>query len=514
MKEKNSRKCLGFALLCLAMICLAVFPALAQSYTFRDAFITVMIPDDYIILTADNLDMHTEWLAAHQLEKEELIASWAESGTLLTAYDTAGDASVTIKAVQDEDAQTYFDTDQQSERTREAWRTAVMAGTEGITQGMKITTGEWDKTARYGRMLKLKYKLDTEEQTCRGLMYATVRNGYTVTVDYRVTGRTLKTADTNAMKTIMADFAFTEIQDKPADAVPKAIIETTPPAETDTGKFTIEGTCDTTLTVTGVAMRMSSSEKMVMTAVPDSKGRFKLNVALPSEGVWLVTMYVDSGSTTIQEEVFSPTTYKASLMPINFDNEVPSEVTGTDTLVISGTTLKGVKIQCMTGEKTNQTITTNGTGRFSFKVDVSEEGTYEIAIAFSKKGYDTRRFTYTVSRVRTQEDVNNEARANAIKPAYSTLLAKLNGYTGRIMHYNLHYVDKQQAADGSWVLKMAMSKTKRGYNNFVVVLTDEEPTFELNTLQVMYGECLGLETWQEEDGSALGYPGFRLLFWD
>ena len=31
MKEKNSRKCLGFALLCLAMICLAVFPALAQS---------------------------------------------------------------------------------------------------------------------------------------------------------------------------------------------------------------------------------------------------------------------------------------------------------------------------------------------------------------------------------------------------------------------------------------------------------------------------------------------------
>ena len=37
----------------------------------------------------------------------------------------------------------------------------------------------------------------------------------------------------------------------------------------------------------------------------------------------------------------------------------------------------------------------NGTGRFTFKIPMKDEGVYEIAIAVTKKGYDTKRFTYT-----------------------------------------------------------------------------------------------------------------------
>jgi len=171
-----------------------------------------------------------------------------------------------------------------------------------------------------------------------------------------------------------------------------------------------------------------------------------------------------------------------------------------------------VKIQCIVGDYEKQ-ITTNGTGKFSFKVPTKEEGEYQVTLNFQKKNYNPRRFAAVANRTLTEEDVKNRYREEACKPAHTTLTDKIKGYTGRIMGYELYYVDKtQREEDGKWVLTMGMRtspKTKSGYRDIVYIVAEEEPTFAIGTKQKMYGKCIGE---MELDGKS--YPGFELLFWD
>ena len=510
------KKRIAFFALLLALLGLCA-AASAQVFTFDAIHAQIDLPESAILLTPDNLSGHPQWVASQGTDAEGLAAQWQEEGVLAVADDPDGVYRVVVTAVQDEDAKTYFDLGQQSEKTRKAYSSKHLK--DGYKdEGYTYQTAVWKKKDQYGPMLHLKYKRTLGGETYRGYQRKCIRNGYTITVDYQVHGRGLRGTDEKALTKIMDTFVFSQVEMKPAEATPRAVFTSVPPEETNTGKFTVEGTCETNLSVIGVVMKMSSPDPIVYEATPNKQGKFTIKVTLPEEGVWLMTLQVLSGATVTQEEVFNVTTYKSTLLPVNFDSEVPASL-GSDQLAISGHTERGVTVQCITkapgaADETVKQIRTNNTGRFNFKIPTEKEGDYSVTVVFSKKGLSERRYTYTVTRKITDAEMHRKAKAEAIKPAYNVLMNKLKGFTGSIMRYTMYVVDIEEQNDG-WYVTMAMKKTRTNdYTNLVMVIADEAPSFTVDSEQVMYGTCTGPYVLTNADGTEDTMPCFKLLFWE
>lgn len=514
-----------YVLFLIMAICLLFsVPALAQTETFDVIAASCEIPDSYILLTPDNLPAHPEWVANRGETVEALQADWAARGVLLQAWTQESDVCIEISAVQDEDAQALFDIDQQTAKTRSTYRSGYLKKGKYVTDGYTWQFAEWKKTSNAGRFLMLKYKRTSNGETYRGYARRTIRNGYTITIDYQVHGRSLKNADSKALSGLMTSWSFSTVKSLPAEAATKAVFTSEPPMETSTGKFSVEGTCDPGMHLIGVVMRMASPDPIRYEATASKTGKFSIDVELPSEGVWLMTLTIENGETVTEEIAFQTTTYKKSLLTINFDADVPvrlyengitseaaQKLTG-DTLVISGKTLKNTTVQCLVNDQ-HYSKKTNGTGVFSFKIPTAEQGDYDITLVFEKRNYSTRRFTAIASRELTEEDVRRRAKEEAVKPAYSTLTKKLAGYTGRTMGYDLYITNIEQAGD-EWVIFAAMRSTKTGYKDVVVVTTKEEPNLSLDSKHKMYGTCVGSYQVLSEENGDKSYPCFELLFWE
>ena len=510
-----------FLLALVMVLCLlGVASAGAEKLNFDVIFATCEIDSGYIVITPANMSAHPDWIANRGSTLDDLLADFEARGVLAQAWSKSGDVCIEFSAVQDTLAKEYFDVDQQTVNARSAYRKQHLNGAQFKSEGYSYSEAEWKNLTKGGRFLELKYKYDHNGQSHKGFARRTVRNGYTITIDYQVFDRSLKNTDNSKLTNLMKTWAFTKVLEKPLDVVTKVKFDNMPPAETDTGKFTVDGTCDPGLHFTGVLMRMSSPDPILVEATASAKGKFSIPVELPAEGVWLMTLTVDNQGEVTEEIVFETTTYQDTLLPVNFDADVPldfevseaSAITG-DTLTISGKTIRNVKIQCLVGSDYEKQVTTNASGKFTFKIPTEAEGEYTITLNFQKKNYNPRRFTAVANRTLTEEDVKNQYREEACKPAHTTLTDKIKGYTGRIMGYELYYVDKtQREEDGKWVLTMGMRtspKTKSGYRDIVYVVADEEPAFAIGTKQKMYGKCIGE---MELDGK--DYPGFELLFWD
>lgn len=488
--------------------------ALAQTFAFDTIHASCTIADSYILLTPDNLDEHPEWIASQGTTAEELQAAWAQDGVLLEAWTSSGDVRIRVSAVQDDQSTLYYDLDQQPAKSRTAFRTGHTNGTLYASNGITYTGASWKRISdAAGRFLVLTYKQTEQGQTYYGIMRRTIRNGYTVTIDYRVSGRKVKGKDKSALVDIMTTWQFNQTATAPVEATGAVTFSDTPPTETNTGSFTVSGDCQAGLQVIGVLMRMSSPDPIRVEDTASKSGKFSLDVSLPEEGIYLMTITVMNGDTVVAEKVFDTTTYQKNLLTVNLDSPLPTELTS-DKLVISGKTVRNVTVQCIVGD-TRKQVRTNASGKFSFTIDTSEEGTYDVVLSFQKKGFSERRFTQTMTRTVTEADRQRHWKEEAVKPAYSTLTKKLAGYTGRIMGYNLYVVRMEQSSDGEWVIYMAMEQKKGVYKNMVVVTTTEEPTnLVIDTRVKMYGLCTGSYAVENDNGSTTEYPSFSLLFWE
>lgn len=494
-------------ILLLALLALLPACACADTLTLDAIHAEVTIPEDYIILTPDNVGYHPEWIEGLGTTPESLLVDFRNRGVLLQAWTTDGDAFLEITAVKDALAQQYFDLDQQDASVRTTYKNGHTKGTYFGDLGYKFTSAEWKNVAkRYGRFLEMRYTRTTASGSAQGYMRRTIRNGYTVTLDYQAVGRDAKTADNRALDAIMDTFSFTTSLPKPPEVATKLVFTSTPPRETNTGKFSVKGTGDAGLHIIGVVMRMSDPEPTIIETDVSKGGNFTLDVQLPSEGVWLMTLTVENQGTVTEEVFFETTTYQKNLLPVNLNAELPTVLTA-DTLTISGTTMGQTTVQCIVDGVYDKQIRTNNSGGFSFKFNTKTEGNYTITLIFTKKNYETRRFQVVANRSFTEEDVKSGYRAEAVKPAYSTLKAKLSGYTGKVLHYDLYCVSIEQSGD-QWLVYMAMSQKKSGYKDIVVVRTDEAPPFVENAQVHMYGRCTG--SYEAESGT---YPSFDLLFW-
>ena len=391
----------------------------------------------------------------------------------------------------------------------------------GEDSGMKVQEAEWKKYKSGGRFLMLKYKQDLGgDNVLRGYARKTLRNGYSIMVDWQAqNNRALKKADLNSLNAIMTSWVFTSALTMPITLSTSVSFNEVPPAETNSGKFTVSGTCDPGLRLIAVVMRMSSATPTVLETTPNAKGKFSFNVKLPEEGVWLMTVTAMNGDEEVGEYVMDTTTYQQSLLCNTFNDfglDMESSLTQTisgDKLVISGTTIGQVTVQCLVDGPVaySKQVKTNNSGKYSFSIDTSNEGDYHIVVVLSKKRYNTRRFAIDAVREITQKDIESRARESAIKPGYATLVKKISGYVGKTMVYNLYTVSTQQAGE-EWMLVMAMNRTKAGkYSNLVYVTAKEDPGFSVDSQHTVYLTCTGMETITGEEDS-VEYPAFDLIF--
>ena len=136
-----------------------------------------------------------------------------------------------------------------------------------------------------------------------------------------------------------------------------------------------------------------------------------------------------------------------------------------------------------------------------------------MVLVFQKKNYETRRFSWTANRTLSENDIRNQTRSQAVKPAYGTLNRKLEAYTGRVMGYKVYISDIQQIGE-EYAVTAALTRTKKGnLKDLIVILTTEKPDFVAGSEQTFYGRLTGLYEVQSEEDT-VSYPSFELLFWD
>ena len=502
------------------MIALCCVPALAAvsttEYSLGPVFAKVSLSDSYIVLQESNLAQHPEILSARNTTAEDMQKDWQERNVMLQAWVPDLDACLEIRGVQDEDASTYFDMNSQTASARTTYRSDHLKNPKYETEGYDIKSAEWIKTGLGGRFLQMKYKKNVNGLITWGYAEKTVRNGWTIVLDYQVFGRGLKEKDLNSLKKVTKTLEFTQTISMPEKAVGLLSFTEIPPAETNVSTFTVEGNTAPGARVIGTLMKYANPTPIhVSDDASEKTGKFKLNIKMPDEGIWLLTLTVDKDGATLAEHVFETTTYQKTLLPVTLDREVPSQFEG-DEFILSGKTTKGVSIQCIVtgGAKDfDKRIRTNNTGKFSFKIPTDAQSEYNVTIVFQKKNYDTRRFSWTANRTLTEKDVQNQLKKEAVKPAYSTLNKKLDAYTGRVMGYKVYITDIQHVGD-EYVISAALTKTKKGaLKNMVVILSEQEPDFVVGSEQTFYGRLNGTYELQSEEDT-VRFPSFELLFWE
>ncbi|MBR0513839.1 MAG: hypothetical protein IJK06_06260 [Clostridia bacterium] len=512
-----------FLLIVLVFLAAVSYAAADTEYSLSPCSGSVTISEDkFIILTPDNLGEHTEVLTRIGRTSDQVRSDWEDRGVVLQAWfnNKQLDSCLEVIVRQDEDARNYYDLVNHSSDA--GWKT-FLASHKGDNAykadgyDIKEVEKKQKNLEFHNFLLQLKYKRTTNDKTYWGYAFKTVAKGYTVVLDYQVYDRGLRTGDLNALNKIVNTLRFfeggTETADTGYSGSVSLQITTPPPTETSSDTFTVEGRTVPGAHLIGVLMRINSAEPVLFHTDANARsGDFKLKVTLPEENVWLMTINVDMNDKIVAEQVFETTTYKKTLIPITFSSGIP-EVLSADETVISGVTDKGVTIQCIVTNGTNtfdKTIKTNGTGKFNFKIPTQLEATYHFTVVFSKKGYDTKRFTGNAARNLNEEERKAAIKKEAIKPGYSTLCRNLESYIGKIMGYNLYIAEVMQNGN-EWIIKAAMVKNSSGYKNFMYFVTSEDPAVEADSQMLMYGTCIGPYVIQTDEGNQ-NSPAFDLLF--
>ena len=510
------RKWLVGLILIVSLLSISLL-AQAQTFVLDDLMATVDIPETYITITPDTIATYSDWLAERDISSEELVNDMLRRGVLLQAWDQEDEARrFELTATQDEQTLLVFDVNEQSEDYRRGYRTGFYPKNEYASEGYTFSTSNW-KHADNGRFLILEYIMrQYGEIDHRGYMRRTIRNGYEITLDMQVYGRRLATKDNTALNKIWNTLKFVEIRDLPAAASAHINITSTPPEETNNPEVAISGTAAEGVIFKSTMLRMNSSDSPINSEVTVGRdGKFTIPVSLPREGVFLITITASYNNEPVTD-LFYLVTYARTLLAINIQTEIPDVVTS-DSITVQGTAEPKAEIQVFVNDEPYTTKRVTGEGRFSIDFDTSDEGPYDIVLAFSKKDLVDRRINITFTRTWTTDDMISRIKSDAVSPNYSTLVDNMERYDSRTVGYKCYLVNVQPSGD-NWIYKMALSKSGDTYSNFILVIASEEPMYEIGTRLMMCGTSVGMAIAGEDGQAAAGedtasesYPSFELL---
>lgn len=495
------------------LLCLLSAPALAQTYTYDQIYASIDLPEDTyeVVLTPNTLENNASWLESQGTNVETAKEQFAAEGILMKAYDTDNDRIFVLSALQTVDAQMYFDLNNQDESMRREFRVSHKDGSAYGVLGYEYSSSAW---TNYGgdvlRFLNTQYTLrQGGEVSHYGYQKRTIRNGYTITLDMQVHGRKVKESDLKALNKIMDSFAFTQILPMPTLPA-KLILSSTPPAEASDDTFTVKGITNKKAEVTVTVLSLASSDSRLFTDTADSEGNFSVQVTLPSEGVYTVTIAAE-GEDTLRSQVAYTVTYQEGLLAVTLTHQ-PGTALGDETTV-SGETLSGVTTQLVVSGPNGYTYDKTSTSKtFNFNVDTSREGEYRFSLTLIKKGYTTRAFTYTSARTKTEAERSAYVRDNASSPEYSKLKSNLDAYNGDIVAFTGYIAQITETKSvGEWTLVVATEKNGESYDDLIYVIAASDPGVTQGQKVKMYGTVAGDFPVITENVS---YPRCELLFFD
>lgn len=501
------------ALLLLLLLCIGVCStASAEVYVLDELYANVDVPAEFtIVLRPGYLEKYAEWLESKGGSLEETTNDFIRRGVLLQCWNEEGDLCFEVTATQNENTLLIYDVNKQSESVRRTYRLSHYPRNEFEQQGYTFTDATWKNHSRSDRFLVLPYRrTEMGETLYRGFMRRTIRNGYEITLDLQVHGRSSSNKDNNLLNDIWDTFTFVEIHDMPAAASAKVNITTPPPRETNENNFIMEGTAAEGVKLTSVVIGLNYKTPLLYEVVVGDSGKFKIPVSLPKEGVYMMTITGEHEGEDVIELAY-PITYSRTLLTVNVTSEVPS-VIETGHLHITGTSEPGAEIQLFLNSEAVDTKKVTSKGKFAVDFSFPEEGVYELTMVFSKKGLGDRRISYTISRKWSDADTLKQLEKDAIKPSYKNLVNKMSGYEGRIMGYTGYVMSASQSGD-EWIMQMALSRKNSKYSNYILVICPEEPAYAVGSKVLMYGTCLGMSASVDGEGEEVGesYPCFELL---
>ena len=526
-------------ILVVLMVSVCAFAAAGNEYSLSPLSGRIAVDESkYIVLTPDNLSEHPDLLTTIGKTAEELQADWSARGVVLQAWSKEMENCVEITVAQDDLSAKYFDLSAQDNGTRKQFYKD--AATSAREAGFIIAANEVENKLHKssGYWVIYPYVIREEGQESRGIMRKTVRNGYTLSVDYqKKNGRKPTGTDKDRSRNLINAIEIDEVsasvpqagsvsgQEAPvstaAAEVPEGAantlnITTLPPDITNDGVFTVEGSAYPGAEVTVSAMRLSSSSSDYFSAIAGKNGAFKIKVTLPGEGIYTVSACMYVNNTPVADAFLNSVKYTTTEIPVSFTADFPTVLTS-DELVIAGTTIKNVDIQCIAlygstelTVKPHNPARTNGTGKFTFRIPTKAEGEYDFTLVFTKKGFEIQRYTFKATRTLTEEDTKARAAAKAEKVSYNNLSKKLDTFIGKNLVFDAHVVKTEQVGE-EWILTAALKLNKGTYSNLLIFVCKEDPGLAEGSKAKLYGTCFGAYEVQSEEGNA-SYPGLDYLF--
>ena len=504
-------------LLCIVSV-LALAAGTAQaaktSYTFDDIHARLTLDDaGYdMVLTPATLKDHEDWLKTNGIDLEQTTIRFEDDGVLLEAYDAANGRTLVITALADVNARELFDVNALEDAERKNYRQSHSNGTFYGIQGFDYQTAQWKNYgSNLGRFLKLKYTQTVSGRIVRrGYQRRTVRNGYTITFDLQVTGRSLKDADDKAVERVLNNFAFLEILNSPEGAC-KLVLSEEPAREVTTEKVSIAGKTEPEATVTATLISLTDNKTSTFSTVANNKGGFKLGITFPQQGTYSINLLASTPDGRSTQRAMS-VMYQRDYIPINLKTGVPTNIT-TDSITVAGTTVSGVTMQISVTGPTK--LQKSKTGKsFSFTVDTREEGTYQILLMASKKGMSPRTLNFTATRTMTESEKLERVKKTAVQLKYSVLRKSISKYAGRIVNLSGYVIETRPVGD-EYVVQLAVNRSVNTYKDFVYIICKSDPGLTTHQHVRMYG-TLSENPYVEvvAEGDSLQYPRFELMLFE
>jgi hypothetical protein len=503
--RKNSISALILAV-CLMFTAL---PAVAESYVFEAVYAGVQLPEGVYktVLTPGDLPENEAFIVAKGGTVEAWAADFAARGVLLQAYDDANGRVLVITALADVDAKRYFDINELNSDTRGIYRRSH--GTDGAYTilGYDYDSISWKNFTAIGRFLQLRYSYrEGGELVRRGYQRRTIRNGYTITMDMQVYGRQLTGGDNSALNRVFNTFTFSKIL--PMPELPLTLDETaTAPVETGESSFTMKGKTKAGAKLTAVLMSFGTSTTQIFEATANRSGNYSLDVKLPAEDVYLMTLTVSSVGLEDVSKAYN-IRYQEGLLPVQITAAPPSELNADEFLLAGVTDQTGVQASLsVNGVETN--AKPDRSGRFSFTIDTSREGAYDIRLNLTKRGLQDRSFQYQSYRYLTQQAQEEALKQSAVSPSYAELFTAVDTQEGKTLTYQGNIIAKENK-DGEWITRLALKKTDSGFEDVLILVSDADPGYSVDTPVTVYGQFIGLNIGQDASGAEERLPKLQL----
>ena len=500
------------ALACLALL-LACMPALGQKIEMEDVYLAFDYPESWLAVSPQLAKVYAPLLTEAGIDGDVLSQELIDQHVASRAYSEDYKQRLSIITLADDLSGEIFDMKNVTDAQRKTMRSRAEGNKLFETTGLRAQDAEWQKEGgEY--WLYLHYTLTHGDKTMgHGVRYMTVKNGMYVILDWQKDGARFSNRDLSAFRKRIADLAVTEYITEPVHSVK---LSASIPSETTTSELVITGETGANASLIAESPDGSGVMQTLSVGRAGANGKFSLNVSLPEEGTYEITL-------TAQSEGMNPTSltgqtvYSAKTLPVTLEGIAGiaegSAVVEADTVKIKGKTLAGVEMQLVTPFGLSKKRAGND-GTFSFELTTKDEGEYSYTLICDKKGFAQRRIHFTLTRVITDSQEKQRIKDGADKISYKNLQKNRAEDQGKVMSL-YGPVTSSESAGGTYYVRLMFNKGSDGeWFNPVVIVAQEDMGAKVGDMMGVVATVAGVFEEQDTSGKDVAVPRFELMFVD